>query len=267
MSKSGQSPFPGMNPYLEDVNRWRGFHNALASEVVVQLNAQITPAYYAELEVHTVMEVLMTSQTARGFPDVGVYEADIDSDFVRPETAVITPVSERRVALAGVPTKLLNVRVTLLETQELVTTIELLSPANKQGKGLEDYREKRERILRSDVHLVEIDLLRRGQRPALELANSDAEAEYVILVNRAESTERVSDIWWIALNQPLPTIPVPLRNFDPDAVLDLNQIVQTVMERFRYYVILDYTRPIPSPKLRPEMAAWWEQRRSELLSQ
>ena len=80
-----------MNPYLEDVNRWRGFHNALASEVVVQLNAQITPAYYAELEVHTVMEVLMTSQTARGFPDVGVYEADIDSDFVRPETAVITP--------------------------------------------------------------------------------------------------------------------------------------------------------------------------------
>ena len=261
-----KSPFPGMNPYLEDENRWRGFHNALASEIVVQLNAQITPAYYAELEVHTVMEIVTTSQAARGFPDVGVYEADVDNNFVRPGTAVITPVSERRIALAGVPTKLLNVRITLTETQELVTTIELLSPANKLGKGLVDYREKRERILRSDVHLVEIDLLRRGKRPALELADSDPEVEYAILVNRADTSERISDIWWIALNQPLPTIPIPLHSFDPDAVLDLNEIVQIVIERFRYYVILDYSKPVPSPNLRPEMAAWWEQQQSELSS-
>ncbi len=46
----------------------------------------------------------------------------------------------------------------------LVTVIELLSPANKErgSKGWELYRRKQEDVLKSDVHLVEIDLLRGG---------------------------------------------------------------------------------------------------------
>jgi hypothetical protein len=58
--------------------------------------------------------------------------------------------------------KLRSVHIYTANTKELVTTIELLSPANKVGEGLQRYRRKREEILRSNVHLIEVDLLRSG---------------------------------------------------------------------------------------------------------
>ena len=51
------------------------------------------------------------------------------------------------------------------EDRQLVTSIELLSPANKAAgeQGRELYLRKQREILQSKVHLVEIDLLRGGQ--------------------------------------------------------------------------------------------------------
>ena len=67
----------------------------------------------------------------------------------------------------------------------LVTAIELLSPTNKRGVGRREYLRRRERFLRSDVHLLEIDLLRKGRRvpmlqefsPPLLISSSSAGAE------------------------------------------------------------------------------------------
>ena len=56
------------------------------------------------------------------------------------------------------------------DVDQLVTAIEILSPFNKRaGEGIDDYRRKRTCLLRSSVHLIEIDLLRRGERPGREL--------------------------------------------------------------------------------------------------
>ena len=44
------SPFPGMDPYLEDPHSWPGFHNKLAGEIEAALNQLIVPAYFAEIE-------------------------------------------------------------------------------------------------------------------------------------------------------------------------------------------------------------------------
>ena len=46
----------------------------------------------------------------------------------------------------------------------VVTVIEILSPTNKVAgsRGRESYETKRQEVMRSPSHLVEIDLLRRG---------------------------------------------------------------------------------------------------------
>lgn len=48
--------------------------------------------------------------------------------------------------------------------RQLVTAIEILSPTNKRGEGRLEYLAKRRRLLLSTAHLMEIDLLRQGQR-------------------------------------------------------------------------------------------------------
>ncbi|GAA6623037.1 hypothetical protein NUACC26_088620 [Scytonema sp. NUACC26] len=48
-----------------------------------------------------------------------------------------------------------------IATSEVVTAVEVLSPANKRpGQGRKQYETKRQTILESTTHLVEIDLLR-----------------------------------------------------------------------------------------------------------
>src|SRR4029450_4773014 len=111
-------------------------------------------------------------------------------------------------------------------------------------------------ILVSPVHLIEIDLLRGGERPGLELGEPPIEMDYVVLVNRAgDSTLRVSEIWPVALKDPLPCIPLPLLDPDPDLPLDLGRAIHAIYESSRYASRVDYSRPPPTP-LRPAMKSW-----------
>ena len=108
------------------------------------------------------------------------------------------------------------------------------------------------------MHLVEIDLLRGGKRPGREVNEPPLDADYILLVNRyrAEGEARISEIWPVALNEPLPLLPIPLLPPDPDVVLDLNEAIRSVYARGAYERRIDYQRPVPPPELRPEMAAW-----------
>jgi hypothetical protein len=140
----------------------------------------------------------------------------------------------------------------------LVTSIELLSPYNKRfGEGLGEYRRKRLQILRSAVHLVEIDLLRGGTRPGREVDAPPLDADYILLVNRDRGGNvRVSEIWPVALNEPLPVLPIPLLAPDPDVPLELNDAIRSVYGRAGYDWRIDYRQPVPPPALRPAMATW-----------
>jgi Protein of unknown function (DUF4058) len=102
--------------------------------------------------------------------------------------------------------------------RELVCVIELLSPAKKRpGPDREAYIAKRDALLRSQAHLIEIDLLRGWERmPAESIPTCD----YCVTVSRVEQRPRAG-VWPIRLDDPLPKIPVPLRDPHPDAVLDL----------------------------------------------
>lgn len=255
--------FPGMDPYLEDPAIWRGFHHGLAEEVRARLNLSLDPKYYADLEIHTTFAEVHVGRAKPIIPDVAIVAQSPGLPLrqtapvaVAAPAAVIAPV---RRAVKTTPVTLRAVHIYLTETDELITSIEILSPYNKHGEGLAEYRRKRSALLASNVHLVEIDLLRGGQRVGSEVEGEPLdEAEYILLVNRGyEINPGVwSDIGPVTLDQPFPLLPIPLEPPDPDVWLDLNATVRTVYERAAYARRIDYRLPVPPPALRPGMAQW-----------
>ncbi len=253
------SPFPGMDPYLEDSEIWPGFHASLAEALKRQLNRQIGPKYYADVEIESVPRDVALEIANPIRPDLSVFEPlDVAPEPMRgAAVAVAIPPAPvlRPVPLA---IRLRAVRVFRTKTSQLVTSIELLLPFNKRvSDGLDQYRSKRARILASRVHLVEIDLLRDGRRPGFEIDDPPLDADYILVVNRA-NVERLSEIWPVSLNEPLPLIPVPLIAPDPDVPLDLSVALREVYADSGYDWRINYHEPVPPPVLRPAMAEWVE---------
>ena len=139
-------------------------------------------------------------------------------------------------------------------TRRLVTAIKVLSPTNKRGEGRKEYRRKRRRILLSTSHLLEIDLLRQGQRVPMQQRLPNA--PYFVLLNRAEERP-ISDVWPIHLGEALPSVPVPLLPGDADVPLGLQQALTNVYDLLRYDLAIDYARP-PESLLPPQLTAWAE---------
>jgi hypothetical protein len=259
------SPFPGMDPYLEDPRIWRGFHHYLADEIVRRLSRDLGSKYYADVEVEVAIEGVNVSQVTAVYADAAVLDRSRDVPGGEPtsRTAVAIPEAPVHRALRlSEEIKLRSVRVVQAGSGDLVTSIEILSPFNKRGGGpTEMYLKKRNRILLSPVHLIEVDLLRGGERPGPEVREPPLDADYVVLVNRANGPDfRTSEIWPLALTQPLPVIPVPLLPPDPDVALDLAGIVRSIYESYGYERRLDYSREVPLPGLRPEIRRWFEER-------
>ncbi|MCB0063610.1 MAG: DUF4058 family protein [Caldilineaceae bacterium] len=258
--------FPGMDPYLEAPTIWRGFHHALAEEIRKRLNANLSEKYYADVEVHTTFEEVHLGKAKPIVPDVAIVAQPTGTAGVAVAPVAVAEPAEGtapvRRAVKVTPVTLRAVHIFITETDELITSIELLSPYNKREPGLAEYRRKRSTLLASNVHLVEIDLLRGGQRVGSEVQGEPLEdADYILLVNRGyEINPGVwSDIWPVTLDQPLPQLPIPLDPPDLDVLLDMNAVVRTIYENAAYERRIDYREPVPAPALRPETAKWVEQ--------
>ena len=117
-----------------------------------------------------------------------------------------------------------------VQSAEVVTVIELLSPANKSNPtGRQEYNDKRQKVLSSKTNLIEIDLLRGGESPPLHW-RTQPQCDYRIVVSRAWQRPQV-DVYCIGLRQPLPSIPVPLRRSESEPSLELNQLLHDLYER------------------------------------
>ena len=77
---------------------------------------------------------------------------------------------------------------------------------------------------------------------------------YLVLLTRVQA--RAVEVWPITLPEKLPTLPVPLRAPDPDAILDLSAALRTIYEAALYHLSIDYTQDPPPPPLSPEEASW-----------
>jgi hypothetical protein len=124
-----------------------------------------------------------------------------------------------------------------LGTDTVITVIELLSPSNKRpGKGQIVYEEKRQRVLDSASHLVEIDLLRgNGVMP---MGGAIANWDYRILVSRSQERPE-ADLYGFMLPEPIPIFPLPLKPEDAEIWVELQPIIQGVYDRAGYNYRLD----------------------------
>jgi hypothetical protein len=140
--------------------------------------------------------------------------------------------------------------------RSLVTVIELLSPSNKGSGGRGEYLDKRNKVLRSPAHLVEIDLLIAGRRPPMWPAKPWPAGEYYALVSKAEDRPDCQVYGW-SVRRPIPPIPIPLAAPDPDVTLDLAPLLAHAYEHGRYRQVMRYDQPLDLP-LDPEQRAWAE---------
>jgi hypothetical protein len=267
-----------MDPYLESPDIWPDFHDGLAGEIRNALNSTLPPSYYARLEMR---------------PEIGVVEDD--EEYARrivPDIAVVSNPRTTRgpggVAVADAPRQAISENFFTLTVYEepfrhafveirdpsrghkLVTLIEIVSPSNKrEGPDRRAYLQKKKQVLLSDANLIEIDLLREGDRPLgnpyLEekISRIAPAPDYLVLVNRAwPRTDKAIDyqIFHAYLPEMLPCIPVPLRRELDEVPLDLQYVFNRAYDGGPYRRgAVDYGNP-PNPPLTGEWAAWAQQR-------
>jgi len=242
--------FPGMDPYLEGY-LWPDVHSGLAFVTKELLIPQLPEDYTVRTELYTVVDTEWQEDLGILYPDVEIRRRKVEeppggyeAPFT-PPTAVVDP-------LAYLEQRIPRIVVRSRSMQRLVTVIEYLSPVNKREPGRSAYLKKRAQLQEASVHLLEIDLIRRGKRPFQHPQVSAA--PYLVSLQKAQ--ERKQHLWGVALADALPVVPVPLLPGQANAVLDLGLVLQTVCERSRYEAEIDYQQPPPPPSLTDEEWEW-----------
>lgn len=250
-----KSPFPGMDPYLEQ--HWGDIHAGL----VIYARDQIQASLPSDLRARVQERVFVESDAANTrtvYPFVRVVESRTSSGgggvaalAVADEPLIVhvednEPVTEGFIEIIDVGSG-----------RTVVTVIELLSPANKKsGPGQDLFLQKQQEVLASNASLVEIDLLRAGKRVSSVPERKIPVAyrtPYRIAVRRGWQPKK-AEIYRLPLRQRLPTIRIPLREKDADALLDLQAILEQCYRNGGYDDI-DYRAPLDLP-LEEDDARW-----------
>ena len=266
------SPFPGMDPYLESTDIWPDFHDRMAEQMSRDLNRTLPRPYYARLVMRPEVGIVGEEIPGRIVPDVAVARSSVPGSESQP--AGLAVAERPRTDLSpSVRMRVPNepLRHHLVEIRDgsrghlLVTLIEIASPSNKRpGPDRRTYEAKQQDILHSDTSLVELDLLRGGDRLLggpliLEAAGRlEPRPDYLVGVSRAwqRDAELDYELFTVRLEDPLPCIPVPLREGEPEVPLDLQYVFNQVYEGGPYARgAVDYGVP-PDPPVRPEQADW-----------
>lgn len=247
--------FPGMDPWIES-QRWEQFHFEFVGEAARQLVPQVRPRYEIAPEQRIYVERTFGDEDESIRPDVTLLEV---GDSGR-EGGTLTAAASLRPATytLPMPEECREAYLVIRDRRDrsVVTVIELLSPKNKtpgsDGRGL--YLRKRLSVLESRTNLVEMDLLRGGRRlPTVERLRP---ADYYVFVCRGQSRPR-ADVYAWRLQQPLPSVPIPLAVDDQEVTLDLQAVFSRVYDDFGYDYSLDYAQPV-EPPLSDADAEWAE---------
>jgi hypothetical protein len=245
-----------MDPFIE-MQEWSDFHATYMTVIREMLTPQVRPRYVVRVERRVYLEQPF-GEPEQLIPDVAILER---RGISRPSSAAAL-LDETTTAIAPVECLLpavdeLHEYFLVLrdrETLRIVTLIELLSPTNKRAdsEGREQYLDKREEILQSRTNLVELDLLRGGQR--LPMQGDLPRGDYYALVRRGWRRRRAAVYAW-TLQQRMPPIPVPLQQDEPEPTLDLQAALDLSYDRAAYQDSLDYSQAL-QPPARAEEGAW-----------
>jgi len=257
-----ENPFPGMNPWLEDLRLWPGVHQRLITYLAEAINAQLPPNYVADIDERIYVE--KPERVRAVAPDITVTRA-----------LTPAPTGEGVATLLADPPLLIELEPLLVREpfiqilslrnggREVVTIIEVLSPANKtpgsEGRAL--YLSKQSELLNSTVSLVEIDLLHVGEHTVaapLHGLEPYRPWDYIVSLHRGGEPCWRFEVWLVRLTDRLPRIRVPLIGDDADVVADLQAVLNKVYVEGRYERLIDYHREPPIP-LAEEVRGWLQE--------
>ena len=250
------SPFPGMDPYLESPAIWPDVHHCLIGEIRAALTAILRRRYVARVEMRTYLSDVDDPGRQALVPDMTLKCVAKRKGLSKPKPvsacAVTEPLIVRTLMDEAIEEAFL--KIIHVETKELVAIMEVLSPASKirGSRSRASFMAKRQEIMNSDVHWIEIDLIRAGVPSVTNppLRSSD----YRILLSRGDQRFRTR-FWPVSVRQPLPTILIPLRGNDPEVPLDLGAVFRTGYDKAGYDLSVDY-RKAPQPPLEGDDAKW-----------
>lgn len=245
------SPFPGMDPFLEDPVEWSSVHARLIVSLSDLLAEAVSPDFVVKIEQRVYLTAPDDVESRQQIiPDVYLVK--------EPQPAIVAATAGTIVPATVIePSYDLELRDRYIEirdsrNREVVTTIELLSPFNKAtgAIGYEAFQSKRRQVFNSKTHWIEIDLLRAGERPREVAGKSD----YYTLLKRAG--EYRFEVWYFDLRDQMPTIAVPLRPPFEDVPLDLQAAFHDTYRRAHYAQSIDYSGNMPLPLLRAADVVW-----------
>jgi hypothetical protein len=247
-----------MDPYLEA--RWGDVHQSLITYARDALQPQLPPDLRARVEERVFVET-EAEQIRRIVPDLHVaqYHPNHAAPPALHETGGVVMAEPMVFLLEDEAVTEAYIEIRERAGGRVITVIEFLSPANKAGgEGQRLYLQKQNEVLHSDTNLVEIDLVRSGQRviafPEHRIP-SPHRHDYLVCV-RCAASGRARELYALPLRERLPAIPIPLRKTDRSVLLDLQGLINQCYHNGRYDDI-DYSQP-PIVPLSAEDSAWAE---------
>jgi hypothetical protein len=257
-----ESPFRGMDPFLEINPRWQVFHGWFVRKLAEQnlprareLGCWIDverSVYHREPSGELVLVGEPDALTGLDVSEYGPAPARQDTS-----SAVAVPQAVHEVVLD--PDQLQRHKQEYLVVRELgrfqrvLAVVEVLSFANKEGTYVSKYREKRSKLLTSLAHFMEIDFLRAGQNPSRDLFPELPRTPYFIFIARKTGAGRHEEGYPLRLRDTLPTVGLPLAPDRPDLPLDLASAFRSAYDLSARPGWIRYREEaVPGPMLPPD---------------
>lgn len=265
------SPFPGMDPYLENPDDFPDLHQTFIVYLKGEVQSQLPEPYFAKTGRRVWIEYPQRFQ----IPDVAIGRQSESRSPLLAGAGVVASMEEAgAVVVEAEPIEALEIHEVFLdifrcdrpgETARLVTSIELLSPSNKwrSGGGRPEYLRKQHELLQREVHLVEIDLLRGGEHttavPLRQLVAEAGRFDYHISIRDFARQGRFFT-YPFRLEDPLPTIGIPLLPGDGVQLANLQSVFDHCYDDGSYDREVNYDSDPPKPVFDTSRLKWIRQR-------
>jgi hypothetical protein len=246
------SPFPGMNPYLENPDLWSEVHHRLITAIAIAIAPPLRPKYRVAIEKR-IYRMNTEDSILIGIPDLAILKQvkNDNKDLISSHTGVMTLAKETENRSVTVTLPLpLEIKQGYLEIREVstgkvITVIEIISPTNKITKeGRKAYLNKREKLLASDTNLIEIDLIRSGEK--MPILTNIPETDYRILVVRNDQLPS-AQLYGFDLRDTIPDFTIPLQSNETELELNLQNLLLEIYEQAGFDLTLDYSHdPVPN---------------------
>ena len=248
------SPFPGMDPWLEDRGVFPDLHESLIFLLKQAINASLPPGYVATSK----NRVWVDEERVRE-PEVAVFGTEREGEG---GIALLPGLIAIGQELESDPIEEAYLEIISSIGKRLITAVEIIGATNKRSgaKARKPYLSKQKEYQRAGVNLVEIDLLREGPHvtavPLRRLQKTVGEFDYhisVLVMGKRKQFYAAG----IKLAQKLPAIGIPLDSHAAPVTVDLQALLDRAYDTGRYPELVDYRSPC-DPPLTSEQQTWAE---------